>query len=53
VWDLESGRRLRRLRPAESATSPTLRYNTVKYSTAAISPDGKLLAASGEGEAVI
>jgi len=51
VWDLESGRQLRRLRPAEpdSATD----YATVAHSKAVISPDGKLLAASGRGEAVI
>src|SRR5215470_12655908 len=56
LWDLESGRQLRRLRPWEldpSAAPPKVVFKTVTHSKAVISPDGKLLVASGDGEAVI
>src|SRR5215470_13761057 len=57
LWDLESGRQLRRLRPWDpdpSVAPPAIVVQkTVTHSKAVISPDGKLLVASGNGEAVI
>ena len=53
LWDLESGRQLRRLRMDDPEPGGAAWYATVNHSKAVISPDGRLLVASGRGVAMM